>query len=671
MKEKNKSIVALVLIIGGIFTALILIAAIFVRSPNNLFPLNKTSTDKKELKVTFKKFSSEQEIKEYLRNSQSSSNFSSTNSTMELRSDNTAPTSQMGQKNSSDAVSTQTSPDRYSTTNTQILGIDEPDSVKSNGKYIFNSIRDYGNYRNIDTFPVDMQSNQKIIAPGFPTLSLKTKIINALPPEGISKISEINESGNLIISGNTLIILSDQKILGFNITDPKNPTKSWEQALKNNTQIKDARLLKERLYIVTQTYLNSDKPCPIEILGTSNSSTTINCKDIYRPNISINSSSTLTALSMEPASGKITSQGSYLSSLNNAIVYMSQNNLYTTHEQSIDNYSYMYKFFTGTGKDLISQDKFQQLEKLNNYDISNEAKMVELNSIINYVYNKGSDNDEQLKFRNELQNRMASFAEKNKRDFGKTIISKISLENMSVVNTGTIPGQLLNQFSIDEYKNNLRIATTVGGNNNFFGVAKSANDIYILNNDLSVKSSIVDLGLDERIYSARFIGDKGYLVTFRQTDPFYILDLSNPDSPKMTGQLKIPGYSSYLHPLKNNLILGIGKEDSKVKATIFDVSNPTSPTESDTYILDEYNSDILQTHHAFLHDPKHEIFFIPGDSGGYIFNYENDKIKLEKAVADISPKRALFINDFLYIIASDKIKVYNEKTWSEAKELVL
>ena len=85
------------------------------------------------------------------------------------------------------------------------------------------------------------------------------------------------------------------------------------------------------------------------------------------------------------------------------------------------------------------------------------------------------------------------------------------------------------------------------------------------------------MGKDERIYSARFIGDKGYLVTFKQVDPFYVLDLSNPKKPEIKGELKIPGYSSYLHPISDDLILGIGKEGSVVKVSLFDVSDPTNP----------------------------------------------------------------------------------------------
>jgi uncharacterized secreted protein with C-terminal beta-propeller domain len=177
------------------------------------------------------------------------------------------------------------------------------------------------------------------------------------------------------------------------------------------------------------------------------------------------------------------------------------------------------------------------------------------------------------------------------------------------------------------------------------------------------------LGLTERIYSARFIEDKGYLVTFRETDPFYVLDLSDPENPELKGQLKIPGYSSYLHPITKDKILGIGKEGSNVKISLFDVSDPENPKEIAKYNLDEYWSDILNTHHAFLLDEKHQIFFLPGGRGGYIFFYKENKLELKRAVSDISAKRAIYINDYLCIIGENKIVVLNELNWEKIKEL--
>jgi len=190
-----------------------------------------------------------------------------------------------------------------------------------------------------------------------------------------------------------------------------------------------------------------------------------------------------------------------------------------------------------------------------------------------------------------------------------------------------------------------------------------------LDQDLQIVGSVQDLGLTERVYSVRFIEDKGYVVTFRQIDPFYVLDLSDPTNPELKGELKIPGYSSYLHPITKDKILGIGMEGSNVKVSLFDVTSPEDPQEMDKYTLSEYWSDILNTHHAFLLDSKHEIFFLPGSKGGYVFSYKDDKLSLTKAVSEISAKRAIYIEDYLYIVGENKIVVLDEISWERVNDI--
>jgi len=239
---------------------------------------------------------------------------------------------------------------------------------------------------------------------------------------------------------------------------------------------------------------------------------------------------------------------------------------------------------------------------------------------------------------------------------------------------GDVTGRPLNQFSLDEYKDALRIPVTIG-QNSFFGMflsrGESVNDVYVLDQGLKLSGSVRDLGKGERIYSARFVQDKGYVVTFKQTDPFYVLDLSEPTAPQLKGELKIPGYSSYLHPITKDLILGMGKEESKVKISLFDVKDPSQPTELAKYTLDEYWSDILNTHHAFLLDEKHEIFFLPGSKGGYIFSYKDNNLSLAKAISNIVAKRAIYISNYLYIVGEDKIIVFNEIDWEKVNTLDL
>jgi inhibitor of cysteine peptidase len=663
MEENNRSsVIALLLILCGILIVITTTVFLIGRTPIGfLIGSPKPSINEAASKIPFKKFKDVEEIQAYLRKaSPTADSFVGAESRRQLD----TPTAQFGFGTTTNSQAPNIPADRYSTTNTQVMGIDEPDTVKTDGNNIFSSITGY-NYYDFGVRPLNGASESMIMPPQ--SIS-KTRIIKAFPVEGLNKIAEIDQTGDLLISGNILIILANQKILGYDVSNRSNPVKKWEQELKNNTQIQAARLYKDKIYLVANSYINIDKPCPIDIMSMSGTNTSIICTDIYRPDIYVESNSTNTIMQLNPQDGQIVAKNSFIASTSNTIIYMSENNLYSSYHQSIDYFDFMFKFFTERGRDLITDETFKRLEKVASYDISSQAKMVELTSILQSYYENGNS-DEQLKKQNDLQNRMSQFVKDNKRAFGKTVIAKISLDSLITTHSTIIPGRILNQFSLDEYNGNIRVATTVGETVGFSSTDESANDLYVLDQNLNTIGSILDLGLEERIYSARFIGDRGYLVTFRQTDPFYILDLSNPNSPKMTGQLKIPGYSSYLHPLTNNTILGIGKEGANVKATLFDVQNPNNPTALDTYQLSEYNSDILQTHHAFLHDARHTMFFVPGDSGGYIFTYKNNKINLEKAVSDINPQRALFINDYLYIVAQDKIKVIDQNTWSEVKSL--
>jgi uncharacterized secreted protein with C-terminal beta-propeller domain len=192
-----------------------------------------------------------------------------------------------------------------------------------------------------------------------------------------------------------------------------------------------------------------------------------------------------------------------------------------------------------------------------------------------------------------------------------TSIYRVSV-NGSALNfeaEGSVPGYVLNQYSMDEYNGNFRIATT------WQKETTQMNNVYVLNMDMnmSLVGKLENLAEGERIYSVRFMGDKGYIVTFRQIDPFFIIDLSNPAEPKVAGELKIPGYSSYLHPFDENHVIGLGMENNTVKLSLFDVANVNAPTEIAKYIVegDWTYSEALQEPKAFLFDKQKELLVIP------------------------------------------------------------
>ncbi len=207
-----------------------------------------------------------------------------------------------------------------------------------------------------------------------------------------------------------------------------------------------------------------------------------------------------------------------------------------------------------------------------------------------------------------------------------TDIYKFALNNGAVklVAQQAVPGTALNQFSLDEYKGNLRIFTNM--NRWVSPDGKTKNNFYILDKDLNRVGWYTGFGETERIYSARFIGDRAYVVTFEQTDPLFVFDASNPHEPKLMGELLLPGFSNYLHPYDENHLIGIGIEmvanvtassttvtGSGLKLGLFDVTDPTAPKEISKVVLGDFGStsSALNNHHSFLFSRAKNLLAFP------------------------------------------------------------
>lgn len=553
---------------------------------------------------------------------------------------------------------------RVSDTNVQVQGIDEPDIVKTDGKNIFYSNPQLLYYAEPILLEQETSERTTNIVP--PKNYGGTNIINAFPVSELENLGSIEDYGNLLVSNDQLIIFANDKIIAYNMSNPQSPTKSWEYEIQNNNYLVTSRLYNNKLYLVTRTYSNRT-PCPMPVFGGTRQ-VQIACTDIYYPNVNSGSDSVYTAIIMDPSTGQINNQVSLVGSANQSVIYMSTDNLYITYSYVSDLVGYMYNFAL-ENENLFKEEVVAKLAKLQTYDISDQSKLTELYIILqNITY--GMTDDEQIKFESELQDAMADYSKSHARDLQKTGIVRIPLDSFKIEATGEVPGTLLNQFSLDEYNSYLRIATSTSGRL-FSSGTESFNDLYILDSKLNINGKIENLGLGERIYSARFIGNKGYLVTFKQIDPFYVFDLKDPKNPIKAGELKIPGYSSYLHPLADNLILGVGEENNKVKLSLFNVSDPGNPTEIDKYNMDEYWTEVGNNHHAFLQDEKYQVFFLPSSKGGYVFSYAGNQLTLSQAIADTGIQRALYLNDYLYMVSRDKITVLNEKDWTTVAELDL
>ena len=214
-------------------------------------------------------------------------------------------------------------------------------------------------------------------------------------------------------------------------------------------------------------------------------------------------------------------------------------------------------------------------------------------------------------------------------------IHKFDISNVRVTRyeaSGVVDGYLLNQFAMDEYEGLLRVASTTQPN--WWGSGfESESLVTVLSQDgpeLNQVGSVDGLGKTEQIYSVRFVGDMAYVVTFRQTDPLYTVDLSDPTSPEVVGELKILGYSAYLHPISDGLLMGIGQdatEAGRVEGTqvsVFDVSDPTNPTRIDQITLSKgSNSEVEYDHHAFLYWQPTGLAMVPVQQWWYDENSES------------------------------------------------
>jgi uncharacterized secreted protein with C-terminal beta-propeller domain len=221
---------------------------------------------------------------------------------------------------------------------------------------------------------------------------------------------------------------------------------------------------------------------------------------------------------------------------------------------------------------------------------------------------------------------------------GATLIHKLDTSDPARTvhrASGAVRGYLLNQFSLSEYQGNLRVASTEepdwwsppGG-----GARPSESLVTVLaerQGRLAQVGQVDGLGRGERTYAVRFLGARGYVVTFRQTDPLFTLDLSDPAHPAVRGELKIPGFSSYLHPIDETTLIGVGQaadDGGRVQGTqvsLFDVSDLAAPRRIAQRALDTDWSEAESDHHAFLYWPARNLLVLPvqtyGETGATSF----------------------------------------------------
>jgi len=613
----------------------------------------------------------------------------------------------------------------YSQTNIQELGVDEPDIVKTDGTYLF------------------IISNSKLY------------IIYAFPAEDAKILSTIifNQSEtptNLFVKENKIAVITQTYAyrtydMVYEIDDVEEPNKNdtsytdgtegkdesfsseynyWQDTTSTYVKIYDvsnhsepqiirdvqiegyysnARMVEEYLYIITTQYayepvLYMDEDSTyIPKLKIDGESKNIAISDIYyidSPEIS----KTLTNIVSVNIIDKTEDVNAEVIILGNpSTIYVSSENIYITSIFNNYDYNLMLDLVYEYILPALSTEAKNELDLVESLNLEDYQKT----TISEWIIQKYADSI------NEIEK--SKIARQIIIQFEKTIIHKITINSGDITynSQGSVPGYVNNQFSISEYNGNLRVATTVNGwmMSSYLSSIDSYSNIYILDESLEIIGSIENIAQGEEIYSVRFFDDICYVVTFKQIDPFFVIDLQNPYNPKILGELKIPGYSTYLHPYDQNNVIGLGKEDNNVKVSLFNVEEVSNPLEISTYQIqqedDNYHwsySTALYEHKAFLFDKEKELLVIPvsidNKESAYVFNISKEGIELKGIITHESKnnetneheplessywkdnygysiKRSLYIEDIIYTISDSMVKMNNLISLTEINDIIL
>ncbi|MBU4124059.1 MAG: beta-propeller domain-containing protein [Nanoarchaeota archaeon] len=607
---------------------------------------------------------------------------------------------------SSSKSDTTPSASTYSTTNIQVEGVDEADIVKNDGKYIYT------------------------VSNGI------VYIVDAYPAENAKLLSNITSGGtiqNIFINKDRLVLFGQDPhvyleqpvgirmpyyniqtsfIQVYDVSDRSNPTLVRNLSIDGNYY--DSRMIGDYVYVILNQnfYYQEGGPIPLpRIMSSSGIETTLATDVYYFDGTQSNTFTTIAAVNIQ--TDEEINKKVYLMDYSQNI-YVSQDNIYITYQKTVNENMYNEKRIDIIITSMPIQIAQRMRSVMNSINETYE-KMNEIGQIY-YEYSNTLSNGERAKLEKDMQDTLSAYEIEIQKERYKTIIQKIAVSNGNIEykTSGEVPGMPLNQFSMDENEGYFRIATTIPRSWNSVG-SESMNNLYILGNTLTITGKLEDLAPGERIYSARFVGNRCYLVTFKQVDPLFVID-TDPFNPRVLGELKIPGYSDYLHPYDENHIIGIGKEATDqgtfawyqgVKLALFDVTDVANPVEVSTYAIGDRgtSSDALYDHKAFLFDKEKNLLVIPinlaevnqsqypdgvptwahGETvwqGAYVFDLSvangfvlKGKVNHSDIVNDYwyygsyAVKRSLYMDDILYTISDKMIKMNSLSDISEINKV--
>ena len=582
----------------------------------------------------------------------------------------------------------------YSTTNVQVENVDEPDYLKNDSKYVY--IVSRNTLTIIDAHPAESAEIVLKIA-----LDIESQYIH-----------------NMFLNGDRLVIFyngqSDEEVIpqydfiprpSYNpvthalivdVSDKEDPTILKDYTIDGH--FRDARMIGNYAYFVTNNHIDYHNPRLPVIMEDSVRIMTPDA--FYFDNIEeFSNFNTLTAIDIF---GDAINSETFLMGYTGTF-YVSENNFYLTYQQNLP-----FGFYENSSRDrffdvvvpLLPSDIQDEIKSIqNDSSLNASAQWIKISELMQNSYNEMDKNEKEELF-DKIREALNEYDAKIQEDTRKTIIHKVSIDEDKIeyVAKGSVPGRLLNQFSMDENGDRFRVATTTEYYIQHQGTVR-ANAVYVLDEQLNIVGGLDDIAPDESIFSARFMGDRLYLVTFQQIDPFFVIDLSS-DKPKILGELKIPGFSNYLHPFDEDHIIGVGRDTKEVgngrvqqlgiKIALFNVADVNNPKVADDIVIGDSSthSEALYNHKAFFFDKSRGILSIPvsGDtesldditsskliapdynrwSGFYVFDLdESEGIKVKGTVSHsddsnyygMGNARTFYIDDVLYTASEEYLKM--------------
>ena len=589
----------------------------------------------------------------------------------------------------------------YSQTNVQVAGVDEPDVVKTDGTYLY--IVSNGKIIIVKAYPTEdadieceITFNDSIYVQNVFISDLRLVVFAETYDYPVYKGGAIDEMSSSVWYGspNTYIKI-------FDLEDITNPVLVKDIVVGGSYS--GARMIEDFVYVITTQYsYNYDIPDGDQVvvprIMVDDEIKEVPLSDIYYVDIP-EKSSTLTnivSVNIHDDADEVHAEVFLLG--NSHTLYVSKSNIYVVYSTGYYDYVML--------EELIDELLMPTLPE----SIKEEFKLVDTLSLEDYQKKTVTEWILQNYVDSMDENQKQAIAKTIVRQTERTIIHRISIADGEIQYEaqGSIPGFVQNQFSLSEYDGHLRVSTTVEGwmVRYYLSSIESQNNVYVLDMDLEIVGSLEDLASGEQIYATRFIGDKCYLVTFKQIDPFFVIDLSEPTNPEVLGELKIPGYSTYLHPYDETHIIGIGRDDEKVKISLFDVSDLENPIELSKYEIENDDEDwywaqssALYEHKAFLFDKEKNLLVIPvGDyskESAYVFDISVEGgIELKGTIThdlEVEPeeeydpwddyyytgnygnsiKRTLYIEDVLYTVSDNMVKMNDLETLEEINSITL